>query len=163
MMPAIPDLPKSPQAPIFQRSPDLTRSIEAAEADRKARIQARRDTVRLPPSDIPAQPVTLALVTPLSIFAAGHSSFEVIVRGPFGAREALAVIFSRLPLEGYGWEFDRTDINLSGHVRDFPVWRVSQERSFIADPDAQAEQKPLAPSAKPVKTRDHQISCGGRG
>lgn len=162
-MPAIPDRPKGPQAPIFRRSPDLLRRIEAAEAERQARIQARRDKVKLPPSDIPAQPVTLALVTPLSIFAAGHSSFEAIVRGPFGGREALAVIFSRLPLEEYGWEFDHTDINLVGHNGDFPVWRVSQERSFMTDPDAQAEQKSRTSGAKPVKTRDHQISCGGRG
>lgn len=150
-----------PQAPIFQRRPDLA---EAAEAAERARKEARRAQVQRTPqmesADLPAQaePVVPSLVTPLSVFAAGRSNFDCIVRGPFSGSEALAVIFSRLPMEEYGWEYSHTAINRAGHAGDFPIWRVSRKPSFMADPATQAQQQPASPFAETVKGGGHQVS-----
>lgn len=72
--------------------------------------------------------LTPGLVRPLSVYAAGRRSFEVMCCCEMEAPHAKALIFTRLPLEEMGWEFFSAQIQLSRRDKDnFPIWKISRE------------------------------------
>jgi hypothetical protein len=70
--------------------------------------------------------LTPGLVRPLTVYAAGRKSFEVMTCCEMKPAFALALIFSRLPLEQLGWEYKATQIEFAGRSDSFPIWKLTR-------------------------------------
>lgn len=76
--------------------------------------------------DVPTSS-SVAMVTPLCVFAAGRSRFDVVVRWNGPLFETLHKVFKALPLAANGWIEGETRICKVGTARDgFPIWRMER-------------------------------------
>ena len=71
--------------------------------------------------------LTPELVSPLSVYATGRESFECVLRAETEKYHAKAVIFVRMRLEEFGWEYQTAHIESAGRDKDgFPIWRLER-------------------------------------
>jgi hypothetical protein len=84
-----------------------------------------RHTLTLAPA---AAPQSQSPVVPRQVFAAGRQSFEALVRGTDDADEALACLFTWLPLREHGWDRVDTKIKRLHRERDGAVFRVERNQ-----------------------------------
>jgi hypothetical protein len=88
-----------------------------------------RNVARLRDEPLPkfvATILTPGLVRPLTVYAAGRKSFDVMTCCEMKPAFALALIFSRLPLEQLGWEYKATQIEFAGRSDSFPIWKLTR-------------------------------------